>query len=81
MIITVSTINPGGVEVAINDASFGLAGTENFAVLADVSNSYETLIEEDGSAQFVYYVYLKDTTVAIGSANFSINLNITQYTA
>lgn len=81
LIITVSTINPGGVEVAIDDDTFGLGGSENFAVLADASNSYDTLIEEDGNAQFVYYVYLKDATVAIASANFSIDLNITQYTA
>lgn len=79
--ITVSTINPGGVEVALDDTTFGLAGSENYAVVGDASNSYETAITKGLDAQFVYYVYLKDATVAIPSTNFSIDLNITQYTA
>ncbi len=79
--IQVATINPNGVEVAIDDGSFGLGGSENFAVLADSSNSYETLVSKGGNAKFVYYVYLKDATVAIANANFSISLDITQYSA
>ena len=79
--ITVATINPTGVEVAIDDDTFGLTGSENFAVVAGAENKYDTQIANDGSSQFVYYVYLKDATVAISQANFSVDLNITQYAA
>ncbi len=77
--ITVSTINPNGVEVALSDNDFTLTGTENFAVVGDDANSYDTQIQDDGSAQFVFYVYLKDATVAISNATFNIGLTITQY--
>ena len=79
--ITVATINPEGVEVALSNPTFGIEGDVNYAVVAAEDNPYDTLIAEDGSDDFVFYVYLEDPTVAIDTASFSIVLNITQYAA
>ena len=77
--VTVATINPTGVEVASTNATFGLTGGENFGVVAATANSYGTQITD--TADYVFYVYLKDPTIAVASANFSIVLNVTQYVA
>ena len=79
--ITVETINPNGVEVALGNPTFGIEGDVNYAVVAAEDNPYDTQIVEDGSDDFVFYVYLEDPTVAIDTASFSIVLNITQYAA
>lgn len=78
--INVATINPTGVALSIEDDTFGLAGTENYAVVADEGNAAKLAagVAEDANVDLIFYVYLKDATIAVSETTFDIQLNITQ---
>ena len=80
--ITVHTINPDGVEVALDSAAdFGVSDSANYDIIGASSNSYGTQITNGSTATFDYYIFLKDPTVAVASTAYSIQLSITQYVA
>ena len=78
--ITVHTINPDGVEVALGSAAdFGVLDSANYDIIGASSNSYGNQITNGSTATFDYYIFLKDPTVSVPSTPYSIQLNITQY--
>ncbi len=79
--INVKTINESGVYVALDDETFGLAGTENYGVVeaSDYHTAGTQVTKDDSGKDFVFYVFLKDVKInTTVEEAFSILLNIDQ---